>query len=216
MLPGWHFLQAAWKSLPNRFDPRLPEPLPPPTPAFNCSGCWEISRLNLSNSNFQPGDRVLPLSARLEAPSPSQHQHCQVPLHLLPQPSTVLPPPPAHRFIFSHYCYDPCILHTITVCPPCPLARPRTSQQKPHGVTRQDRGMPNCLRGMNWHLPVPILPEATGPVPAAGAHLRVRASLGFLRAVRIPELFVPGRAAAGRGGFMVGPHSETQNPPEAA
>lgn len=105
---------------------------PPPAPAFNCSGCWEISRLNLSNSNFQPGDRVLPLSARLEAPKPlPPHRQCRVPLHLLPQPGTVLPPPPTHRFIFSHYRHDPCALRTV--------AGPRASQQQNHGGTGRDR-----------------------------------------------------------------------------
>lgn len=148
-LPGRRFLRAAWKSLPNRFDPRLPEPLPPPAPAFNCSGCWEISRLNLSNSNFQPGDRVLPLSARLEAPSPSQSQHCQVPCTCSPSPAQL-----------SHHPLPTGSFSPITAVTPAPSTprcvppmSPCQAQNIPAAApwAGPGPGMPNCPGEMIWH-----------------------------------------------------------------
>lgn len=80
----------------------------------------------MSNSNFQPGDRVLPLSATLEAPPaalplPSTSSSTRgSPCTCSHPPGTVPPRPPAHRFIFCHYCGDPCTLSSISVSPAVP------------------------------------------------------------------------------------------------
>lgn len=76
-------VQTPPTSVPCRAEGRCSPALPPPPPGFHGSGCWEISRLDLSNSDFQPRDRVLPLSATSAAP-PSPRS-----------PSPRLPPPTA-------------------------------------------------------------------------------------------------------------------------
>ena len=153
---------------------------PPHPPGFHGSGCWEISRLDLSNSDFQPRDRVLPLSATSAAapppaprsPSPrlppnstdTRGSPCtcsprslpagslSVIAAVTPAPLAVPPPPPPH------------VRGTAGVTPP---KGPQRRWVRCHGLTPRS---PAALQsspplGRNVPLPIPHTAPRSGDPP---------------------------------------------------